>query len=641
MFAFDIEVFKHDWLIVFKELKTGEYTIIHNDNYKVKKFMKSNPLLVGFNNKYYDNHIIKAVLAGAENHLIKEINDFIISGNFGWDHWFVQKNNTWITTFDIRDDMQKNLSLKAIEGHLGMDIEESSISFDIDRPLTSEELEETIGYCKYDTDLVEELVKLRKDYLNAKLALGKIKGIPSNRVLYSTNAKLTARFLNARKKEHLDERDYKYPKNIDREVLPEKVFEFFDRMHDEKIEDDDLFSSKVTIPIQNLKCILAFGGAHGAIPNYSEKTSEDRVIRLFDIQSYYPSLMIVNNYISRNIPNPTLFSDIYEERLEAKKTGDRQTSDTYKLVLNTTYGAMLNKYNELFDPLMARSVCISGQLYIITLALYYINECESLKLIQINTDGVLISVDKSELNKVYDINKKWQADTGFVLEEDNIKSIVQSNVNNYVMVMENDYVITKGGFLRYGISPFGAWTINNTFPIVKKATIEYLVNDTPIEDTINNSNDMLDFQIIAKASGKYERVYWEKNNDQVDVQKVNRVYASKNKNYGKLYKIHKITKSAEMIASLPDHCIIDNRNELDIDSVDKEWYINLATERVESFIGRRLNYVDEYVKLIDLKRVTGIGEKTMERIRAECDIYKKEDIVEKKDYSWLDELLKP
>ena len=95
--------------------------------------------------------------------------------------------------------------------------------------------------------------------------------------------------------------------------------------------------------------------------------------------------------------------------LEAKKTGDRQTSDTYKLVLNTTYGAMLNKYNELFDPLMARSVCISGQLYIITLALYYINECESLKLIQINTDGVLISVDKSELNKVYDINKKQQA----------------------------------------------------------------------------------------------------------------------------------------------------------------------------------------------------------------------------------------
>ena len=42
--------------------------------------MKRDPLLVGFNNKYYDNHILKAILLGADPPLIKEINDFIISG---------------------------------------------------------------------------------------------------------------------------------------------------------------------------------------------------------------------------------------------------------------------------------------------------------------------------------------------------------------------------------------------------------------------------------------------------------------------------------------------------------------------------------------------------------------------------------
>ena len=33
--------------------------------------------------------------------------------------------------------------------------------------------------------------------------------------------------------------------------------------------------------------------------------------------------------------------------------------------MNTTYGALLNKYNDLFDPLMGRSVCITGQLFLL------------------------------------------------------------------------------------------------------------------------------------------------------------------------------------------------------------------------------------------------------------------------------------
>ena len=62
MFIFDCEVFAYDWLFVFKDVETGEYTIIHNDNEAVKQFMARSPILGGFNNKHYDNHILKAVL---------------------------------------------------------------------------------------------------------------------------------------------------------------------------------------------------------------------------------------------------------------------------------------------------------------------------------------------------------------------------------------------------------------------------------------------------------------------------------------------------------------------------------------------------------------------------------------------------
>ena len=45
----------------------------------------------------------------------KAINDYIIAGNQGFDHWFLKQNKAWFDTFDIMDDMQKGLSLKAIE----------------------------------------------------------------------------------------------------------------------------------------------------------------------------------------------------------------------------------------------------------------------------------------------------------------------------------------------------------------------------------------------------------------------------------------------------------------------------------------------------------------------------------------------
>ena len=76
-----------------------------------------------------------------------------------------------------------------------------------------------------------------------------------------------------------------------------------------------------------------------------------------------------------------------------KKAGDKATANALKLVLNTTYGAMLNKYNDLYDPLMGRSVCISGQLQLLEMAIHLIQDCPTLKIIQLNTDGIMVSLD--------------------------------------------------------------------------------------------------------------------------------------------------------------------------------------------------------------------------------------------------------
>ncbi len=328
-----------------------------------------------------------------------------------------------------------------------------------------------------------------------------------------------------------------------------------------------------------------------------------RIIRLFDVASLYPSLMVMNGYTSRNIPSAETFENVYHDRLKAKAKGDKRKSDTLKLVLNTTCGAMLNQYNDLYDPLMGRSVCISGQLYLTELAMTYVKACRTIKLIQLNTDGVMFSIEKEEMPKIYAINEEWQERTGFILEEDKIKKIIQKDVNNYIMVTLDDNVITKGGYVTYGIPPAGAFNINNNYTIVKKAIVDYFVKGVPMEETINSCNDILEFQFIAKAGSKYSRAYQLINGKKVEIQKVNRVYASNDCSFGKLYKVHAVTGKAAKIEDLPQFCIIDNRNELAIDAVDKNHYVERAKKMINDFLGVKPKKINRR-KLNKMKKET-------------------------------------
>ena len=124
-----------------------------------------------------------------------------------------------------------------------------------------------------------------------------------------------------------------------------------------------------------------------------------------------------------------------EQRMKAKRSGDKSTANALKLVANTTYGAMLNKYNDLYDPLRGRSVCITGQLFLLELANHLKKDCETLFVIQLNTDGIMVSFDDSEYDKVLAIIDEWQQRTGFELEEmamvgDRLYTDVATGVNH-------------------------------------------------------------------------------------------------------------------------------------------------------------------------------------------------------------------
>ena len=331
-----------------------------------------------------------------------------------------------------------------------------------------------------------------------------------------------------------------------------------------------------------------------------------RIIKNFDVASYYPHLMTICGYTSRNIPSPEVFENVLEQRMKAKAAGDKVTANALKLVVNTTYGAMLNQYNDLFDPLMGRSVCITGQLFLLEMAQNLYQNVEDLRIVQLNTDGVMIEFYEDQYDEVLEIVNEWQSRTGFELEEDSVSMIAQKDVNNYVEVQPNGSVKTKGGYLVRGIAPAGAFNINNNACIVATALKEYFVNGTPVEETINACDDIFQFQLIAKAGAKYREAYHLVDGEQVPVQKVNRVYATKDERYGKLFKVKAENDATAKIEMLPEHCIIDNDNNLTIADVDKTFYIEMAKKRINDFLGIK----PEKKKGGRKKMATGTAKKT-------------------------------
>ena len=275
-YTYDTETFAHDFIVVFKDKETGEHTVFHNDNLGVKEFISEDAIYCGFNTKNYDQYIIKAICAGFSPEEVKQVNDWIIGGGQGWECPLLQGVFFRFYNVDIMDDMQMGLSLKAIEGHLGMSIEETEVDFNLDRPLTPDEIALTIKYCKHDVDATEKITDIRKNYLNNKVYLGGLKDIEPTRALAMTNAKLTAAYLDARREiEFNDEREYKYPANLRREYIPKEVFDFFDRLYDKSIPDDELFKSKLNISVGGCPVTLGFGGIHGAIPNFIWREEND------------------------------------------------------------------------------------------------------------------------------------------------------------------------------------------------------------------------------------------------------------------------------------------------------------------------------------------------------------------------------
>lgn len=560
---YDFEVFRYDWLVVLIEPENRKETVIVNDPEKLRLYYESHvkDIWVGFNSRHYDQYILKGILLGMNP---KMINDRIIVD--GMDGWQISNAFRDIPLYNYDVMSKDDRGLKYFEGSLGNSIEESSVPFDLPRKLTEAEIEETIKYCRHDVEQTIEVFMERYSDFEAHLGLIKMFNLPLSEIS-KTKVQLSARILEASKKRYDDEFDIDFPSTMKIENYKE-VFEWY------KNPENLDYSKSLTINVAGVPHSFGWGGVHGAREKY---IGTGHFVNM-DVASLYPSLMIRYDLISRSC-NPTKFKEIVETRLKYKAEKNPLQAPL-KIVINGTYGASKDKNNPLYDPRQANKVCIYGQLLLLDLIEHLEPVCE---IIQSNTDGVLVKLRDGSDDAFYevdDIAHEWEERTGLNLEFDEYVKVIQKDVNNYIIVAEDGHWKSKGAYVKM------LGSLDYDLSIVNKAVSECLVNDVPVEKTINDCDDLKEFQLVKKVGSKYVGIY---HGEKFLAEKCVRCFASKDDKDGGLTKLHAKTCKRAKVEGTPLHARLVNGDVNGMscpDWLDRDWYIEMARKRVNDFIGK-------------------------------------------------------
>ena len=580
MLFYDFEVFKYNWLVVIKDTNTRQEQVIIDDTTALERFHAEhiNEIWVGFNSRHYDQYIFKGILCGFDP---KQINDFIIvKGNPGWKFSSLLRRIK-LNNYDVMTNIDRGL--KSFEGFMGNNIKESSVPFDIDRPLTPAEIEETVQYCRHDVEQTMEIFVTREaDKEPFAAHLGLVKLACENKTLdmsliSKTGPQLSAIILNAVMQDWNDEFDIDFPSTMRIEKYT-AVLDWYrnPENHKYKVNPANPKSKKhcLEMIIAGVPHVFGYGGVHGALEKYHGK---GYFINM-DVASLYPSLMIKYGLLSRNVKNSARYEEIYNQRLQYKRENN-PLQISLKLILNSTYGVMKDKTNALYDPRQANRVCIYGQILLLDLIERLEPYCQ---IIQSNTDGVLIKMpDGGNPDDFYalidDVCWEWEQRTALTLEFKEFTEVFQKDVNNYIMIDADRKFKSKGAYVKK-LSP-----LDYDLPIINRALVEFMIHGVPIEQTINDCDDLKEFQLVTKISGKYTHILH--GNRQIKENCI-RVFASKDETDAGVQKLHARSGKPVKMPNSPLNCFIfnDEVNGVKVpDKLDKSWYIALANKRLGDF----------------------------------------------------------
>src|SRR3982751_2030780 len=491
---YDIEVFSHDAFVVFKDINKKLKRVFHNNFVLLSEFIKGKTL-VGFNNYYYDDKILTYMLDLKTVQQIKYLNDQIILGE---DVRFVGKSK-----FDSLDCFQQidvsRPSLKKIEGNMGRMILESSVPFTFNRPLEPDEYESVLFYCMYDVDTTIDVFKERlKSYFKPKISLVDMlqreDAIKWNTTTISANLLL--------KKPLPKWSGIRIPDWM-LDLVPPDVKELWLTKNE----------GNVTIQEFGNEIQFGFGGLHGA--HTSIKRAKN--VKLLDVTSMYPNIIILLKVLGEHATE--IYKGILDKRIAIKYI-DKILSESLKLILNSVYGNLGNKYSLLFNPNALKSVVVYGQIALYDLCKRISPFCT---ILNINTDGVAFMPNDERYILAY---QEWEKDFQLKLEEKNFDQFLQKDVNNYIAVKGEKLECKGADVNRYEKD---ALFRNNNARILDIALVDHLVYGKDIfQSLLDHLKFPHLFQYVLKSGHTYKGTF-DKYGKQYN--QVNRIFASKKEGF--------------------------------------------------------------------------------------------------------------
>lgn len=601
--GYDFEVYsKINWFCVtfINYEDRNKEVVIVNDRAKLIEFYNEykDDIFISYNGRQYDTGIFKGILDGMN---VGYVNDKLIKE--GKKPFQVVKNAKKYPLNDY-DTILKDKSLKQLEAFMGDDIRETEVDFNIDRPLTQEEIEQTLYYNHHDVIEVLRVLDYCWDDFEGQLDIIELYGLDMS---YFTKTKVqlavSPKILNAVDQHTLDDEfDIRLPDTIQLSdkyrFIPEWYMNPKNWRYKEHLRsEDNQHNNQLCCTVAGIPHVFAWGGCHGA--DDKEAVFEGIILHA-DVASMYPTTDIEYGLLSRKFKNPDDFKQMRDFRLKLKSEKNPKNK-ALKPMINGVYGAGKDRNNPSYDPLMANLTCIFGQMFILDL----IDKLEPYcRLLQTNTDGIFVLCENEEMkNKVIEITNQVGKRLKMEFEIDEYTKLIQKDVNNYIAVKKNGELECKGAMVKFN-KP-----IDNDLPILNDAVRNYLAYDIPVEQTINECNEYIKFQKVIKLSAKYKEIWYGngvsgKDNKITSINgellkgKVHRVFASKRQSDGSIYKlkIEKGVKSYEQFANTPTHLFIDNEDIHDKsipEYLDKEYYINEAKKRIDMFLTKDEEKIDE------------------------------------------------
>lgn len=543
----------------------------------LKAFLAQDDLtLVGYNNRSYDDVILKALLDGQIKSTSDAffLNEKIISNEYDDQYWDIYNLDFWDESIDImvlHRFREMGVRLK----FLGV-VTKHYLIQDLPLPpgtiIENKDFDTVIEYCFNDVEITLNVFERSKEELEVREKLNELfevnvttesrSGAAQKIVLERYSAETGTPVYRLKKQQTvrhaINAAECIGPnlilltpplkalrRTIETLVLKENVNTrqfniFYDgdgNIQSQQTENKFLvtlkknFKYSTSLIFKGTRYDLGVGGLHSKDSPGVYKTDKEYTLMLADVSSYYPSLQLANNIYPRHmgVAYLNILRQLMNERLAAKelsKTDPTAELAAYalKIVINSIFGRLGDRFSPLLDAKAMTTVTLSGQLYLLDLIEKISLALEKTKIISANTDGVWVLVHKSEIEEFKKVGDGWANRIGLELDYEEYLELYQRDVNNYLAIDIECKPKPKGAFVP-GEEKDGRWIRpldkGYNMPIVPIAIYNYLVNGIDPKDTVMNHKDIHDFVISQKVGKQFSTVNYGANGLEY-LQKTNR-----------------------------------------------------------------------------------------------------------------------